>query len=227
MPSTSTCTWLGLAPRIEIEVDLPKLPERRMSTPGTPRSASSTVGYRRVSISSPVITVTEAPSCSAGVSVRVAVTTTGSACLTSCACAVLTMTASITTAIHDVRGMPDSFFRERVERLAPGRFPDSWIDAAVHAFPSFGERQWLPLSRVADGAPHSQWRDRAGLSPASLAPGARCTRSAAAHPLSYARWTTGRPLALLSTVTRQPKTRSSRLCSSTSPGAPIRAISPP
>src|SRR5207247_4196697 len=64
---------------------------------------------------SPVITVTEAPSCSAGVSVRVAVTTTGSACLTSCACAVLTMTASTTTAIHDVQGMPDSFFRERVE----------------------------------------------------------------------------------------------------------------
>src|SRR5437660_11104021 len=50
--------------------------------------------------------------------------------------------------------------------------------------------------RDADGAPHSQWRDRAGLSPASLAPGARCTRSAAAHPLSYARWTIGRPLAL-------------------------------
>ena len=121
MPSTSTCTWLGLAPRIEIEVDLPKLPERRMSTPGTPRSASSTVGYRRVSISSPVITVTEAPSCSAGVSVRVAVTTTGSACLTSCACAVLTMSASTTTAFHDVRGMPGSFFRERVEGFRSGQ----------------------------------------------------------------------------------------------------------
>jgi hypothetical protein len=44
MPSTSTCTWLGLAPRIEMLVVLPKLPERRMSTPGTWRSASSTVG---------------------------------------------------------------------------------------------------------------------------------------------------------------------------------------
>jgi hypothetical protein len=43
-PSTSTCTWLGLAPRIEMLVVLPKLPERRISTPGTCRSASSTVG---------------------------------------------------------------------------------------------------------------------------------------------------------------------------------------
>ena len=43
-PSTSTCTWLGLAPRIEMLVVLPKLPERRISTPGTWRSASSTVG---------------------------------------------------------------------------------------------------------------------------------------------------------------------------------------
>src|SRR6202171_1718012 len=97
---------------------------------------------------------------------------------------------------------PAPFFRERGYGSAPGRFPDSWIDAAVHAFPSFGERQWLPLARDVDGAPHSQWRDRAGFSPASLAPGARCTRSAAAHPLSYARWTTGRPLALLSTGPR-------------------------
>ncbi len=43
-PSTSTCTWLGLAPRMLIEVVLPKDPERRISTPGTWRSASSTVG---------------------------------------------------------------------------------------------------------------------------------------------------------------------------------------
>jgi hypothetical protein len=43
-PSTSTCTWLGLAPRMLTLVVLPNEPERRISTPGTLRSASSTVG---------------------------------------------------------------------------------------------------------------------------------------------------------------------------------------
>ena len=43
-PSTSTCTWLALAPRMLMLVVLPKAPERRISTPGTLRSASSTVG---------------------------------------------------------------------------------------------------------------------------------------------------------------------------------------
>jgi len=43
-PSTRTWTWLGLVPRMEMLVVLPKLPERRISTPGTCRSASSTVG---------------------------------------------------------------------------------------------------------------------------------------------------------------------------------------
>jgi hypothetical protein len=43
-PSIRTCTWFGLAPRILILVVLPNDPERRISTPGTLRSASSTVG---------------------------------------------------------------------------------------------------------------------------------------------------------------------------------------
>jgi hypothetical protein len=34
-PSMSTCTWLGLAPRMEIVEVLPRLPERRTSMPGT------------------------------------------------------------------------------------------------------------------------------------------------------------------------------------------------
>ena len=43
-PSISTCTWFELAPRIVMLVVLPRLPERRISTPGTWRRASSTVG---------------------------------------------------------------------------------------------------------------------------------------------------------------------------------------
>ena len=44
-PSTRTWTWLAFAPRIVIDDVLPRLPERRTSTPGTRRSASSTVAY--------------------------------------------------------------------------------------------------------------------------------------------------------------------------------------
>ena len=77
-PSTRICTWFGFAPRMLRLVVLPNDPERRISTPGTLRSASSTVGYRRVSISSPSMTVTVAPTCSAGVSIFVPVTMTGS-----------------------------------------------------------------------------------------------------------------------------------------------------
>src|SRR6266850_2546497 len=81
------------------------------------------------------MTVTEAPSCSRGVSTFVAVTTTGSACFTSCAAAALTLSASTTT-VSTVRTMLHSFFCERVGRFAPDRFPDSWITATAHAFPS-------------------------------------------------------------------------------------------
>ncbi len=75
----STCTWVGLAPRIRTVESLPRLPERWISTPGTVRRASSTVRYswaRKVSSS---ITVTDAPICSSGSSTRVAVFTIGSA----------------------------------------------------------------------------------------------------------------------------------------------------
>jgi hypothetical protein len=39
-PSTSTWTWLGLAPRMLTAVVLPNEPDWRTSTPGTVRSAS-------------------------------------------------------------------------------------------------------------------------------------------------------------------------------------------
>src|SRR5438128_11893351 len=79
--------------------------------------------------------VTEAPSCSRGVSTFVAVTTTGSVCFTSCAATAPTVSAMTTIPI-DTRTMLRSFSRERVEVSAPGRSPDSWIDATAHAFPS-------------------------------------------------------------------------------------------
>ncbi len=47
------------------------------------------------------------------------------------------------------------------------RFPGFPIVAAPA--PSQGHPQWLAL-RLADTAPGSQWRDRTGISPASLAP---------------------------------------------------------
>ena len=42
-PSTSTCTWLELAPRICIVLSFPRLPARVIESPGTFRNASSTV----------------------------------------------------------------------------------------------------------------------------------------------------------------------------------------
>jgi len=42
-PSTSTWTWLELAPRMVMDDVFPRVPERRISTPGTRRRASSTV----------------------------------------------------------------------------------------------------------------------------------------------------------------------------------------
>ena len=42
-PSIRTWTWLALAPRMEMFESFPTLPERLISTPGTVRSASSTV----------------------------------------------------------------------------------------------------------------------------------------------------------------------------------------
>src|SRR2546430_3849144 len=87
------------------------------------------------------MTVTEAPSCSRGVSTFVAVTTTGSVCFTSgvcftsCAAAVLTVSARATM-VTTVRIMLHSFSAKGLEDCSPGRFPDSWIDATAHAFPS-------------------------------------------------------------------------------------------
>src|SRR5437867_7469450 len=154
------------------------------------------------------MTVTEAPSCARDDSTSVAVTRTGSVCRTSgvcstsCAAAVVTASARAPM-VTTVRIMLHSFSAKGLEDCSPGRFPDSWIDATAHAFPSPADGNSGSRSRRdLDGAPHSQWRDRAGFSPASLAPGARShADTLRPHPLSYASWTTGRPLGLLSTVT--------------------------
>jgi hypothetical protein len=58
-----------------------------------------------------------------------------------------------------------------VDASAPERSPDSWIVATAHAFPSLvlpdsGSRG---VPRDLGGAPHSQWRDRAGFGDATTA----------------------------------------------------------
>ena len=84
-PSISTCTWVGLAPRIRMVEIFPGLPDVCTWTPGTVRSTCSTARYSWTRIASSGTTVTDAPVCSSGSSVRVAVTTTGSARRTSAA----------------------------------------------------------------------------------------------------------------------------------------------
>jgi len=68
------------------EVCCPGPPVWTTRTPGTERRASARLRYWRVSISAALITVTELPSCSPGVGMRVAVTTICSAVRLSSAC---------------------------------------------------------------------------------------------------------------------------------------------
>src|SRR5215831_7160361 len=89
--------------------------------------------------------LTAAPSWLCGVSTLVAVTTTGSVCLTSTA-AVFTSgvgsavpwadetvgSSRASVRIRSLRFTAASSFHEGVDALAPGRSPDSWIVAAVH-----------------------------------------------------------------------------------------------
>src|SRR5439155_16432834 len=69
------------------------------------------------------------------------------------------------------------------------------------AFPSLGGTVACPGTR----APHTQWRDRAGFSPASLRPEPNTSASFLGHLLGHAIWTRGlSPIGALSTSTSQP-----------------------
>jgi hypothetical protein len=74
-PSINTRVWFALAPRRNTLVTLPGPPDWITAVDGTERSASLSVRYCLRSISSAVMTVTEALTSWAGTAVRSAVTT--------------------------------------------------------------------------------------------------------------------------------------------------------
>src|SRR5262245_42007994 len=119
------------------------------------------------------MTVTVAPTCARGSASFVAVTTTGSVSRSSCAVAGTgrpgAMTATDSTIAESLR-TASLLVREGLEALPGARFPDSWIVALRPCLPiptlSCARDSGSALAEQ-DGAPHSQWRDRAGLGPST------------------------------------------------------------
>src|SRR5436190_11537328 len=143
------------------------------------------------------------PSCPAGVGTVVAVTTTGSTFFVSCAAeGAAVASISITTIVIACLTTAPSLSKGRVCCHVADRSPDSWLFAAAR--PS---RDSHPVASLTDTgvAPHSQWRDRAGFSPASLDRDSSLRACWYHLPSGHTTLTVGlRVAGCLSTTTRQP-----------------------